>query len=355
MVVNVACALQLGPTPETALLAIASWVGFYAGTLEEFYTGELYLGYINMPNEGLLLSSLIHLSGALFPPAFWTAPVAALGGLRRNQCMVVLTCVASLITAICNGVKIFWAVAAKRRLEREAARSRSQKLTVKQLQESSHWVAATRSVPTVLIFGAFGVWLLVSPSDILGRRPRLVLWAMGITNSKLATGIMLSHICDQEYHPWCRTIACLCTLLVHLFTQIWRHRYGTQPLDQPSEDLLLYEAFWIVFLSCAACATRRLPPAACAPSPSPLTLPAPKRRACRAVTDAVFALQVRPHGVRDGLRGVARPRHLRLHHHAQAARPPPGRALASALAHAAAQRQGRLISRKAPQGSLKPS
>jgi len=249
MVVNVACALQLGPTPETALLAIASWVGFYAGTLEEFYTGELYLGYINMPNEGLLLSSLIHLSGALFPPAFWTAPVAALGGLRRNQCMVVLTCVASLITAICNGVKIFWAVAAKRRLEREAARSRSQKLTVKQLQESSHWVAATRSVPTVLIFGAFGVWLLVSPSDILGRRPRLVLWAMGITNSKLATGIMLSHICDQEYHPWCRTIACLCTLLVHLFTQIWRHRYGTQPLDQPSEDLLLYEAFWIVFLS----------------------------------------------------------------------------------------------------------
>ena len=270
MVVNVACALQLGPTPETALLAIASWVGFYAGTLEEFYTGELYLGYINMPNEGLLLSSLIHLSGALFPPAFWTAPVAALGGLRRNQCMVVLTCVASLITAICNGVKIFWAVAAKRRLEREAARSRSQKLTVKQLQESSHWVAATRSVPTVLIFGAFGVWLLVSPSDILGRRPRLVLWAMGITNSKLATGIMLSHICDQEYHPWCRTIACLCTLLVHLFTQIWRHRYGTQPLDQPSEDLLLYEAFWIVFLSCAACATRRPPPAACGLCPLPL-------------------------------------------------------------------------------------
>ena len=46
---------------------------------------------------------------------------------------------------------------------------------VKQLQESSLWVAATRSVPTVLVFGAFGVWLLVSPSDILGRRPRLVL------------------------------------------------------------------------------------------------------------------------------------------------------------------------------------
>ena len=61
-----------------ALLAIASWVGFYAGTLEEFYTGELYLGYINMPNEGLLLSSLIHLSGAVVPPAFWTARVAAL-------------------------------------------------------------------------------------------------------------------------------------------------------------------------------------------------------------------------------------------------------------------------------------
>ena len=50
MVINAACALQLGPTPEVALLAIASWVGFYAGTLEEFYTGELYLGYINMPN-----------------------------------------------------------------------------------------------------------------------------------------------------------------------------------------------------------------------------------------------------------------------------------------------------------------
>ena len=348
MVINCACALQLGPTPEVALLAIATWVGFYAGTLEEFYTGELYLGYINMPNEGLLLSSLIHLSGAFLPPTFWTTRVAAFGELRRNQCVLVVTCIASLITAACNAVNVFRAVASKRRMEREVARSRSRKLTVKQLQESSVWVAATRSVPTVLVFGAFGVWLLVSPSDILRRRPRLVLWAMGITNSKLATGIMLSHICDQEYHPWCRTVACLCTLLVHLFIQIWRHRYDSQPLDQPSEDLLLFEAFWLVLISCASC---RLPPMPF-PPPPPAPRPAP-RLLQRAERDGrcLVASQVQPHGVRDGLRGVARPRHLRLHHHAQAARPS-RRALASALALAAAH-QGPCLSGEAPQERLK--
>lgn len=266
MGINFACALQLGPTPEVLLLALIAWIGFYAGTLEEFYTGELYLGYINMPNEGLLVSALIHLSGAVLPTSFWTARVAALGGLRLNQCALGMALVAAVITAVCNAVNVCKAVVHKRRLEREVARSRSRKLTVKQLQESSVWVAATRSVPTVIFFSAFCLWLIVSPSDILGRRPRLVLWTMGITNSKLATGIMLSHICDQEYHPWCRTVACLCTLLVHLFTQIWQHYYGTQRLDQSSEDLLLYEAFWLVLISCAAW-RHPSPPLPTAPAP----------------------------------------------------------------------------------------
>lgn len=57
--------LQLGPTPAAALCCGLAWAGFFTNTLEEYYTGELYLGYINMPNEGLQIMALMQAGGAI--------------------------------------------------------------------------------------------------------------------------------------------------------------------------------------------------------------------------------------------------------------------------------------------------
>ena len=81
---------------------------------------------------------------------------------------------------------------------------------------------------------------------------------VGISNAKLVTAIMLAHVCDEEYHPFSRTIACLCTLLVHVMFHLKWHRDGVLLWDIKLEDLLLQEAFTIllgsyvhVYIACA--------------------------------------------------------------------------------------------------------
>ena len=60
---------------------------------------------------------------------------------------------------------------------------------------------------------------------------------------------MLAHICDEEYHPFSRTIACLCTLLVHVMIQLKWHRDGTVAWPRDGEDMLLLEAFLLLLVS----------------------------------------------------------------------------------------------------------
>ena len=123
-------------------------------------------------------------------------------------------------------------------------------MTAAERYETSLLVAAYRCLPPAFVFCAFMLWAFLSPSDLLGRAPRLVLWTVGISNAKLVTAIMLAHVCDEEYHPFSRTIACLCTLLVHVCVLLHWHRAGALPKwDVGVEDLMLWEAFIILFAS----------------------------------------------------------------------------------------------------------
>lgn len=123
-------------------------------------------------------------------------------------------------------------------------------LTAHERYESSLFVFVYRCLPQAFVFCTFMAWAVLSPSDILGRYPRLMLWTVGISSAKLVTGIMLAHICDEAYHPFSRTIACLCTLLVHTCILLHWHQEGSLKQWQVQiEDLLLKEAFVILLAS----------------------------------------------------------------------------------------------------------
>lgn len=54
-----AAALGMGhSTPSVMLYGIAMF-GFYLSTAEEYHTGTLYLGYVNAPTEGVLVSCFV--------------------------------------------------------------------------------------------------------------------------------------------------------------------------------------------------------------------------------------------------------------------------------------------------------
>lgn len=56
-----AAALGLGHSTLTIVLFITTMVGFYLSTAEEYYTGVLYLGYVNGPTEGIIVTCVAFL------------------------------------------------------------------------------------------------------------------------------------------------------------------------------------------------------------------------------------------------------------------------------------------------------
>lgn len=238
LALSLASVLQLGPTWRSALLWASAGAGFFFATLEEYYTGELHLPIINGPNEGLLIISLIHFITAAVGPQLWLQQ-SGLAGLSYGEIVLYFSAISAVLTMITNLVNILGAVK-----ERQGPAGES--MSVAEKDSNSVRVAATRFLPLGTILIGMMVWVLYSPSDIMGRYPRLVLWTQGLAISKLVTGIMVAHLSDQEYHPFSRTTAALLVLLFHSFVGVIWYPALMQPWH---EDLLLWEMAAILAVS----------------------------------------------------------------------------------------------------------
>jgi phosphatidylglycerophosphate synthase len=335
MAISCCCALDLGPTMDAALLAWLGWAGFFMGTLEEYYTGELYLGVINMPNEGLQITAVAHLAAAFLPAGWWREPVAYFGGVQRNRLAIYLVAVPAAITTLYNTMMIIFAVkpqvevkaraqkdkAVERMRQasskvREAAQTAARKVNerrrstspprpgaaasspaprsrspatkspapsartqpaaspprvaapvtttpVSASEEDEDWatsfplfVALTRCIPLLVVFIGFLIWMAYSPSDIIGRHPRLMLWTIGLAKAKLVTQMMLAHLCNEEYHPFGKTIAALVVLQLNAMVALALHLnifpslgLGKLSWDVGHEYLQLYLCFAVLLAS----------------------------------------------------------------------------------------------------------
>ncbi|KAI8878182.1 Choline/ethanolaminephosphotransferase [Backusella circina FSU 941] len=76
-----AAALGLGHSMSAAVLLFVTIVGFYFSTAEEYYTGVLYLGYVNGPTEGIIVTCLAFLWSGFKGAASWHVPVAEISFL----------------------------------------------------------------------------------------------------------------------------------------------------------------------------------------------------------------------------------------------------------------------------------
>lgn len=69
-------ALGLGHSKASVILYGIAMMGFYLSTVEEYHTGVLYLGYVNAPTEGVILSCVVFLLSGIYGNKFlnwdWT-------------------------------------------------------------------------------------------------------------------------------------------------------------------------------------------------------------------------------------------------------------------------------------------
>ncbi|KNC84066.1 hypothetical protein SARC_03694 [Sphaeroforma arctica JP610] len=240
---SIATALQLGPTHLTAILWSAQALGFFMATLEEYYTGELHLPIINGPSEGLLLAAVAHSLTYFQDPtnSFWLRIPTWSYGLQHNELAVLLIVVGAFFTILSNIVNIFNAVTAN------AEKEGSNPMNLKEPGTQTYIVALTRCLVVALLTLGAWFWLFNSPTDIMGRHPRLVIWTLGLLISKLLTSLMLAHLCEEEYRPWGKTFtavfAMACHALINFFAYTYKFGSPSEEVMEAYEDLMLYEIF----------------------------------------------------------------------------------------------------------------
>ncbi|KAI8070516.1 CDP-alcohol phosphatidyltransferase-domain-containing protein [Gongronella butleri] len=72
-----AAGVGLGHTKASVMLYAIAMLGFYLSTAEEYHTGVLYLGYINGPTEGVILTCILCILSGLYGTQIYNRPVQA--------------------------------------------------------------------------------------------------------------------------------------------------------------------------------------------------------------------------------------------------------------------------------------
>ncbi|KAF0700023.1 Aste57867_9409 [Aphanomyces stellatus] len=214
------CVAQFGPTWKAACMVLWINFAFIGATWEEYYTGSLELPIINGPTEGVLIAVSLKLVTAAMGVSFWHEETFV-PGVQNNTLFLFAMISTSSLTVLGN----IWNVAQ----------------TV-WTQKKSLAVAFTRLIPFALLNGLVIFWAVHSPSNILGVHPRMFLWTAGLLNSKLLLHLMLAHLCEEEFHPFRKTLVPIFYVAGHC---LFCHIQGIMVLGLETEALLLQEFFYI--------------------------------------------------------------------------------------------------------------
>ncbi|KAK4263697.1 hypothetical protein QN277_029078 [Acacia crassicarpa] len=166
---------------------LISAVPFYWATWEHYFTNCLVLPVVNGPTEGLMIIYLLHFFTAIVGAQWWAQKlgnsmpflswVPFLGGIPTYRAVLYFVIISGVIpTVLFNIHNVYKIVRAKRRRMR---------------------AALAMLYPFVLLVGAVLLWNYLSPSDILGDYPHLVIIGTGLAFGFLVGRMILSHLCDE--------------------------------------------------------------------------------------------------------------------------------------------------------------
>ncbi|RKP00641.1 hypothetical protein CXG81DRAFT_758, partial [Caulochytrium protostelioides] len=176
-----AAGLGLGVSGRTCIVLFVTIGTFYIASWENYHTKTLYLGYINGPTEGLVVSCLTMLASAVWGPAIWHQPASHwIGPLAPRTWLVCDLCTAGLL-----GLML------------------TTQLPASLLNTTTMGQALWQTIPFALFFLAVGVWL-AAPGSVVMTPDYFILFAftVGLVFGRIATIIILAHVTHMPYPEW---------------------------------------------------------------------------------------------------------------------------------------------------------
>ncbi|KAI8147685.1 CDP-alcohol phosphatidyltransferase-domain-containing protein [Fennellomyces sp. T-0311] len=228
-------ALGLGHTGNAATVLIICVAGFYLSTAEEYYTKVLYLGYVNGPTEGILLSCLAFIWSGLFGASSWHVPltqgvpwIAWLFPDRTTASDVfVWSLVIFFIFTIC--IPCLYSI-----------------YTVCRDKDLDYMHAFMNVTFPILVFTLAEYCWVMSPTSILLKEKHLCLFALtaGTLFGLMASSIILAHLTRSPYPNLASMVAPVVVMAILVNTDMF---FGTRVLSSDAE----YGLLWLTFI--AAC------------------------------------------------------------------------------------------------------
>ncbi|XP_057447990.1 choline/ethanolaminephosphotransferase 1-like isoform X3 [Lotus japonicus] len=166
---------------------LISAITFYGATWEHYFTNTLILPVVNGPTEGLMLIYMAHFFTAIVGAEWWVQRfgkslpflnwlpfIGDIPTFRAVLCLMIVFGVIPTVTFnVCNVYKV--------------VKSRN----------GSMPLALAMLYPFVVLVGGVLVWNYLSPSDIIGNYPHLVILGTGLTFGYLVGRMILAHLCDE--------------------------------------------------------------------------------------------------------------------------------------------------------------
>ena len=167
--------------------SVLAMIPFYMSTWEEYHTGILYLGYLNGPTEGLIVSSLTMILSGVFGPQIWRTELQSLlgpvlpgplGYFHQNATIF------DLIVAICIISAVVFQVPFGIKAVFDAGRRR---------KHSRFRIQMLQLIPMLIFQMAVVAWAM-SPRSIILKGEHFFLYAMtiGIVFGRIAVGFPCS-------------------------------------------------------------------------------------------------------------------------------------------------------------------
>ncbi|XP_031741212.1 choline/ethanolaminephosphotransferase 1 isoform X2 [Cucumis sativus] len=189
-----ACAFETLAFGSTAMCGRSSFwfwvlsaVPFYGATWEHFFTNTLVLPVVNGPTEGLMLIYLCHFFTTFVGAGWWTQQfgksipifswVPIFHDIPTFRAALVLLAAFGVIPTIAFNVYNVCKVV--------------------QARKGSMLLALAMLYPFLVLVGGVLAWDHLSPSDIIGSYPHLVITGTGLAFGFLVGRMILAHLCDE--------------------------------------------------------------------------------------------------------------------------------------------------------------
>ncbi|XP_076957398.1 choline/ethanolaminephosphotransferase 1-like isoform X2 [Bidens hawaiensis] len=188
-----ACALEALAFGSTVMCGrntfwfwVISAVPFYCATWEHYFTNTLILPAVNGPTEGLMLIYMAHFFTAIVGAEWWAQGfgksipllswVPFINGIPTSDVLLLMVLFAVIPTVTFNVQNVYKVV---------------------QSRKGSMLNALAMLVPFCVLLGVIISWDYMSPSDLIGNYPHMVVMGTGLAFGFLVGRMILAHLCDE--------------------------------------------------------------------------------------------------------------------------------------------------------------